>query len=486
MTSPQNLTLAKEQCRLAPPLEARLAPWQKNLTLVENRQVLQGWLTQQDSPLHVFVLDQFHKNIEDLTAPLDRLGIRGKIFFARKANKLGWFVKAAGHAGIGVDTASANEVKETLELGLKGSDIVVTAVGKTESLVELSIKEDCLLVIDNLDELALIESVAARLGKTARCGLRFSGFKTEERVIRSRFGFPIEDASSLARKVASSQALSLEVFHAHIDKYSPRERAMAAFAMIDLIKTLKADKIEIRSIDLGGGILISYLEEERQWLDYLEALQDSVRGTAPSFNYGGEGFGYYLENGVLKGEPDLYPHYNEIPKGRFVQAILEEKNESGPLAKQLQELSLEVSFEPGRALLDNTGVTITSVGFRKEDTTGNTLIGLNANRMNLRPFRAEFCVDPIHLPVEGELKPGSAHAHALTKGAFLVGCLCSESDFIMRRRLALASLPAVGDIFLFPNTAGYLAHHMEIGTHGGDLPTNILIDGESLEIRERA
>lgn len=484
MTSPQNLTLPKEQCRVAPPLKARLAPWQKNLTRVENRQVLQSWLSQEGSPLHVFVLDQFHKNVEDLTAPLDRLGIRGKIFFARKANKLGWFVKAAGHAGIGVDTASANEVKETLELGLKGEDIVVTAVGKTESLVELSIKENCLLVIDNLDELALIEKVASRIGKTARCGLRFSGFKTEERIIKSRFGFPIEDASSLARKIASSPNLSLEVFHAHIDKYSPRERTLAAFAMIDLIKTLKADEIEIKSIDLGGGILICYLEEERHWLDFLDGLIESVKGKAPSFNYGNEGLGYYLENGVLKGEPDLYPHYNEIPKGRFVEAILEEENEYGSLAKQLQELSLEVSFEPGRALLDNTGVTLTSVGFRKEDTTGNTLIGLIANRMNLRPFRAEFCVDPIHLPLDADLEPGPALA--LTKGAFLVGCLCSESDFIMRRRLALATLPSVGDIFLFPNTAGYLAHHMEIGTHGGDLPTNILIDGESLDILEKA
>ena len=101
------------------------------------------------------------------------------------------------------------------------------------------------------------------------------------------------------------------------------------------------------------------------------------------------------------------------------------------------------------------------------------------NRMNLKPFRSEFICDPILLPRDPDrqnlLRP-------VAEGAFLVGSLCSESDLIYRRKLKLAFMPEVGDAVLFPNTAGYMAHHMEIGTHGGDLPRNLLLDEDSLSV----
>ena len=38
---------------------------------------------------------------------------------------------------------------------------------------------------------------------------------------------------------------------------------------------------------------------------------------------------------------------------------------------------------------------------------------------------------------------------------FLAGNLCSEADFICRRLVCLPQLPQVGDLAVFPNTAGY-------------------------------
>lgn len=451
-----------------------MAQWVK--TLLAKPEKLREWTDEFGSPLHITELSEFNKNIDDLTNPIKERGLDSCLYFARKANKLAWFVKAAKAKGIGVDTASLLEVEETLELGLDPEKVVVTAIGKDKNLVEQSIKSGCLLIIDNEDELDLIEATARELNKKARVGLRFSGFQTDYRVVFSRFGFPIKDAIVLASKVNESSHLKLEVFHAHIDKYKTEERASAAFAMIKVIDELKSSKgININGIDLGGGILINYLNSQEQWSTYRQQLEEAVLEKRPHFNANNDGLGLTCVNGKLEGEPEVYPFWNDNAKGTFIANILDQKEDGIPLSKQLASRNLKLYFEPGRALLDNAGITLGCVSFRKYDTEGNYLVGLSMNRMNLRPFRQEFCVDPVHVSFSNNLTE-------MKEPAYLAGCLCSESDLIYRRKIQLTHKPEVNDLFLFPNSAGYLAHHMEIGTHGNPLPKNILIDSENLEI----
>lgn len=440
------------------------------------------------SPVHVLVGDEFRRNVKDLLAPCRQRGLQGGgLFFARKANKLPWFVSLAKEEGIGVDTASLTEVKETLALGVDPQKIIVTAVGKTREIMTLAIEHGCLLVIDNSDELQLVESIAGQMGKAARVGLRFAGFKVESRTVYSRFGFPVKDAGALLERVAASPSklLSLEILHAHLDRYDTDERGCAAFYLLEIADRARAlGHTSLRGIDLGGGILMRYLDDETQWETFKEALPATIRGDRPAFTFQGDGLGYYLVGKEVHGTADLYPAFNRISKERFVTAILDYQQGGTPLYKELTGRGLSLWFEPGRALLDNTGITLSAVTFRKLDTQGNQLVGLAMNRMNLRPFRAEFCVDPIILPAAASQSSEKQLPQGNGAGVFLVGGLCSESDLIFRRRLALNALPELEDLFLFPNTAGYLMHHMEIGTHGDGLPANVLLDAETLAVQD--
>jgi len=47
-------------------------------------------------------------------------------------------------------------------------------------------------------------------------------------------------------------------------------------------------------------------------------------------------------------------------------------------------------------------------------------------------------------------------------------------DFISRRRIAFPRLPDIGDVIVFPNTAGYFSHLFESPGHRGILPKEIL------------
>src|ERR1700742_4550757 len=107
----------------APPLTAKLAPWMERL--IQNPRAVREWISTHGSPLHAVVTAEFKRNVKDLLSPFKERGLAGGLFFARKANKLPWFVTAAKEAGIGVDTASLQELRETLELGVNPDQITL-------------------------------------------------------------------------------------------------------------------------------------------------------------------------------------------------------------------------------------------------------------------------------------------------------------------------------------------------------------------------
>ncbi len=78
---------------------------------------------------------------------------RFRIFFARKANKALALVDEAKRLGLGVDVASASELRQVLDRGVEASDVVVTAAVKPRAMLELCLDSGATIVIDNADEL---------------------------------------------------------------------------------------------------------------------------------------------------------------------------------------------------------------------------------------------------------------------------------------------------------------------------------------------
>jgi len=459
----------------APPLTAKLAPWMREF--IAQNEGSSDFYNKFDLPAHLIYADEFKRNVKDLQAPIRERNLKGGLYFARKANKLPWLVELARQEDLGIDTASLGEVKETLALGVAASKIVITAIGKQEEIVDLAISKGCLLIIDNEDELKLIQAQAEKLGRKARVGLRFSGFQTADRIVFSRFGLPVEDFKQIFA-LLDKNLVEVENLHAHIDRYDTDERACAAFQLLKIIDWARGEGFNIKSIDLGGGILMRYLDSQSQWQDFQDALLDSVKGERPYFTWLNDGLGYNRFGNEIVGKPDLYPAWNNLSKERFVSAVLDCVNDSEVLHKAFSDRNVELYFEPGRCLMDNVGMTLARVTYRKRDTLGNLLLGVNVNRMNVRPFRAEFICDPVFMHQNQE----SSKAARTDEGAYIVGNLCSESDLLYRRKISLGIMPEPKDVVCFPNTGGYLMHHMEIGTHGDSLPVNILLDKNLREV----
>ncbi|MCB0078916.1 MAG: alanine racemase [Anaerolineales bacterium] len=452
-----------------PPLTPLTLPWMHET--LDDREQINRLFAQYGSPLNLHHLGPFRQNFADYAALLDDLGLDHLIFFARKANKCRAFAAEAGRLGHGVDTASYRELEQALALGVPPERLVLTAAIKARRLIELAVANDVPIMIDNRDECELIDSVAQQHGKQAEVGLRISGFNVDGERLYSRFGVPVDEAVDFIVGVMGQQCSHLRFtgLHFHLNGYSRHERGAALSAAIDVADSLKAQGIETRYIDIGGGLLVRYLAQRNEWEQFMAALRDAQRGRRAPITFGNMGLGLQLIDGELHGEPTVYPYYNETAKVDFLAEVLAHQAPSGgSVAQMLQARDIQIRMEPGRSLLDQCGMTVARVAFRKWDSRGELLVGLEMNRTQLFSSSADFLLDPIliHHP------PNPEPDHGLS--GYFVGAYCLEQDVILKRKIRFQQMPAIGDWVAFPNSAGYMMHFYESEAHLFELATNLV------------
>lgn len=456
-----------------PPLTPIVAPWMENV--FGNSAFLESLFMDYGSPINLLHTEPFEENYDRLARVFEKHKLPFTIFFARKANRCRVFVKEANRLGFGVDTASFLELKQCLEMRFDPGKLVLTAAVKNERLMRLAIQHDVLMILDNEDECRLANSLCREFGKNAAVGIRISGFQYKGKKLYSRFGFDtdrvVEFITSQLGKGNEYGNLMFDGFHFHLNGYSVEQRGEALFESIHLADRLKDHEINTSFIDMGGGILINYLTSESEWETFWSELRKSVRGERPPVTFGNSGLGYELINGKLHGQRDAYPYYNEMPKETFLDEVLSYKNQEGETpALKLREKGIEIRIEPGRSLLDQTGITMAKVIHRKRDPQENWLIGLEMNRSQLSSSGADFLLDPVFIPANKDSRRMEPVPACFTGG------YCLEQDLILKRKIVLPCMPEVGDMVCFPNTAGYLMHFYETRSHLYEFATNLVLD----------
>ncbi|TYP69970.1 Y4yA family PLP-dependent enzyme [Aquimarina intermedia] len=461
----------EDKIAVLPSLTPRIAPWMRQ---VANDKVLQQQLFETyGSPINVHALDKFEKNIMAYQEVLDRHELEHLIFYARKANKSKALVAKAKATGIGVDTASFNELKQSLEVGVASDKLVSTAAIKNEDLIKLAILNDVVLILDNEDECRAVSQIATQLNKRAIVGFRVSGFYHAGEKLYSRFGFDVDSVTDFIIKNVGWDKefdnLEYRGLHFHLDGYSTSQRGEALHQTLQIAEELRSEKFETLFIDIGGGFLMNYLEDEEEWNAFKTQLKDAVQGNRLPITFQNQGLGYEMIDGVLHGNLATYPYYNTIHGPQFLEEILDFINaDKKTAAFRLKEQSIQLRMEPGRSLLDQVGITMAKVAFRKRDSEGSLLIGLEMNMSQLMSSSADFLLDPMVVHMQSKEDTGIE--------GYFVGAYCLERDVILKRKIALKQIPDIGDVVIFINTAGYMMHFFETEAHLFDLSKNLSMD----------
>lgn len=453
------------------------SPWMHNL--MASSQIVEELFEIYGSPLNLHHIPSFLKNITAYQKVFSQFGIDGQIYFARKANKSQSLVKAALEFGIGVDTASYKELEQAIALGGTVENIILTAAIKNKALMRLAIQNDIPIIMDNLDELQLANQLAQEMGGFCNIGIRLSGFSVGDRKLYSRFGFDIEKDLTNLKVWFSDKAtfpnLKLKGFHFHLDGYSIEERGEASIQTMKVIQEFRQQGNTIEFMDIGGGILMNYLESKKEWDIFQMNLKNSIMGKAEYITFNNTGLGFELSGNSAEviGKLKTYPYFNELNGANFLSKVLSYKSKYGPsVAEQLNQANIQFRIEPGRSLLNQVGMTIAEVAHRKLDAKGNWLVGLEMNMSQLRSSSADYLVDPyVIYKAELDTKQPSE--------LYFTGAYCLEQDVLLKRKLAFPSLPARGDYVVFVNTAGYMMHFYETEAHLFELSQNLFIKEEN-------
>lgn len=256
-------------------------------------------------------------------------GRRAKIHVAVKANSNLAVLNVFARLGAGFDIVSAGELARVLAAGGKAENTVFSGVGKTaaEMREALDAGVKCFNV-ESIPELHALNEVAMAAGKKAPVSLRVNpdvDAKTHPYISTglksNKFGVAFADARATYAQAGAMSNLDVIGIDCHIGsqitEISPYLDAVDK--LLDLVEQIEADGAQIRHVDVGGGLGITYDDET---------------------------------------PPDI---------GDFVRTLLAHVEKRGHGQR-------EVYFEPGRSLVGNAGVLLTRVEYLKPGEEKNFVI----------------------------------------------------------------------------------------------------------------
>ncbi|WP_455647952.1 diaminopimelate decarboxylase [Lonepinella koalarum] len=248
------------------------------------------------------------------------------ICFAVKANSNIAVLQTMARLGSGFDIVSQGELERVLKAGGDPAKVVFSGVAKTEIEIAraLEVGIRCFNV-ESLPELYRINDVAGKMAKIAPISLRVNpdvdahthpyistGLK------ENKFGVSVEQARDVYRQASQLAHIQIVGMDCHIGSQLTELQPFldAADRLIVLIEQLKTDGIQLKHLDLGGGLGVPYTNEQP-------------------------------------------PHPTEYAKA---------------LLQKLHELDLEIVLEPGRAIAANAGILVTKVEYIKTNESRNFAI----------------------------------------------------------------------------------------------------------------
>ena len=354
------------------------------------------------------------------------------VCLAYKANSHLAVCKVYETQGAGAEVVSLAELRMALDVGVDPGKIVYNGPMKKRADLELAISSDVGLVnADSIPELERMQQVAHQIGKKCNAGIRVNiginphihpHLATAQR--EHKFGVWIGDAMNAYKEAAEKSELNVVGMHSHIGSNLTEPKIVSEMAreILGLACRVKEDVgLRLSRIDVGGGL----------------------------------GFPYEPETKTMT--PDEY-----------ASSILKEN------LSQLNTLdNPELIFEPGRVLVADAGILLTTVQAVKHQ--GNVNWGITDAGMNafLRPALYGARHQVVH-----------ANRHSSDLVTYSLGGPCCESACVIAKD---AQLPALRENDLLAVLdAGAYGFTMSSNYNSQYRPAVVLVsDGQGLLIRRR-
>ncbi len=321
------------------------------------------------------------------------------VAFALKANSNQAVLSLLAKQGAGADVVSGGEMRRALKAGIPADKIVYSGVGKTVEEIDFALGHDIhCFNAESEPELQQLSARAVALGKKARVSLRINpnvDAKTHRKIAtgksENKFGIPIAVARDVYEQAAKLPGLDVHGVDVHIGSQicdlQPFEDAFSLVA--DFVHVLRDEGHDIRHVDVGGGLGIVFRNDN-----------------AP---------------------PPSPAEYANVVKKHFAP------------------LNVEIIMEPGRNIIGNAGILVTSIIYIKHGAGKNFVIVDAGMNDLIRPtlYDAWHDIVPVKEPKQSD-KPMMAD---------IVGPVCETGDYMGLGRFLPS--PKAGDLLAVCSAGAY-------------------------------
>jgi diaminopimelate decarboxylase len=228
------------------------------------------------TPLYVVAEDDLRARAREFTTAMGD----GEVVFASKAFPCTAVLRVFHEEGLSVDVASGGELALAQAAGFEGPRIVFH--GNAKSLPELRAAAEvgARIVVDNFDELAKLEALAAPVEVMIRVTPGVVA-DTHAAILTghagSKFGFSLAQAPEAIQRLTDAPWADLKGLHMHIGSQlfdlEPWRLAVEAIATLG----------DFGSYDLGGGLAVAYTPDRRpptvaQYVETMRSTADALLG----------------------------------------------------------------------------------------------------------------------------------------------------------------------------------------------------------------
>lgn len=295
------------------------------------------------TPLYVYSKATFEKHYLDMDRAFNF--IDHQICFAVKSNSNIAVLNVLAKLGCGFDIVTGGELARVLRAGGDASKIVFSGLGKSEADIRQALEVGIACFnVESYAELDRIQKVAAELNVKAPISLRVNpdvDAKTHPYIStglkENKFGIPSDSVYETYKYAASLSHLDIVGIDCHIGSQLTETQPFvdALDRVMNMIEALKKLGINLKHIDIGGGLGVTY--------------KDEVPPTVEEY--------------------------------------------ANALRPALEKLGLKVYMEPGRSISANAGVLVTKVDLLKPTNHRNFAIVDAAMNDLIRPSLYEAWMD---------------------------------------------------------------------------------------------
>lgn len=316
---------------------------------------------------------------------LDRAfrGMKHTICYSVKANSNLSLLRLLADLGAGFDIVSGGELERVRSARSRTlKKVVFSGVGKTEDELLLGIRSGILLFnVESEGELELLARCSARLRRPATIALRVNPDVPAEThpyistgLREHKFGVPIAKAQALYDQARKDKFLQVAGISVHIGSQISEVVAFrrAMERVVELAGQLSAGGHDIRMIDIGGGLGISY--DSSQSADFTEVA------------------------------------------GRYAEAVMQ------PL-RALAVRMPHVLLEPGRSIVAPAGVLLTRVLNQKSN---------GVKRFTIVDAAMNDLIRPALYGARHEITPVVLRGSGPTQISNVAGPICESGDFLAK------------------------------------------------------